>query len=49
MFTIYKYMFENKMCDEKWLLGCVPNAGLSQAEYDEIVGGKDETNKPAQK
>lgn len=41
MFSIYKYMFDNGMCDKNWLLSCVPDAGLSQAEYEKIVGDTD--------
>lgn len=41
MFTIYEYMFKNNMCDEAFLQSCVPNAGLSQKEFEEIVGDKD--------
>lgn len=38
MFSIYKFMYDNGMCDKSYLLSCVPDAGLSQAEYDQIVG-----------
>lgn len=41
MFTIYEYMFKNNMCDEAFLQSCVPDAGLSQKEFEEIVGDKD--------
>jgi hypothetical protein len=38
-------MYDNGMCDKNWLLSCVPDASLSQAEYDQIVGDKhEETN-----
>lgn len=45
MFSIYKFMYDNGMCDKSYLLSCVPDAGLSKAEYDQIVGDKhEETN-----
>ncbi|ADQ59436.1 hypothetical protein LA2_07585 [Lactobacillus amylovorus GRL 1112] len=42
MFSIYKFMYDNGMCDKSYLLSCVPDAGLSKAEYDQIVGGSNE-------
>lgn len=42
MFSIYKFMYDNGMCDKSYLLSCVPGAGLSKAEYQEIVGGSNE-------
>ena len=30
------------MCDKSYLLSCVPDAGLSKAEYDQIVGDGNE-------
>ncbi len=42
MFSIYKFMYDNGMCDKSYLLSCVPDAGLSKAEYQEIVGGSNE-------
>lgn len=42
MFDIYKFMYDSGMCDKNYLLSCVPDAGLSQVEYDQIVGGKND-------
>ena len=42
MFSIYKFMYDNGMCDKSYLLSCVPDAGLSKAEYQEIVGDSNE-------
>lgn len=42
MFDIYKFMYDSGMCDKNYLLSCVPDAGLSQAQYDEITGGKND-------
>lgn len=40
MFDIYKFMYDSGMCDKNYLLSCVPDAGLSQQDYDAIIGGK---------
>ncbi|WP_155831121.1 XkdX family protein [Lactobacillus kitasatonis] len=42
MFSIYKFMYDNGMCDKSYLWSCVPDAGLSKVEYDQIVGDSNE-------
>lgn len=38
---MYKFMYDAGMCDKAYLQSCVPDCGLSQAEYEKIVGDTD--------
>lgn len=41
MFDMYKFMYDNGMCDEAYLQSCIPDCGLSQEEYQKIVNDKE--------
>lgn len=41
MFDMYKFMYDAGMCDKAYLQSCIPNFGLSQEQYNEIVGDTD--------
>lgn len=45
MFDMYKFMYDAGMCDKAYLQSCIPDCGLSQAEYNEIVGVGDKDEK----
>lgn len=38
---MYKFMYDSGMCDKSYLQSCIPDCGLSQAEYEQIVGVND--------
>lgn len=44
MFDMYKFMYDNGMCDKAYLQSCIPDCGLSQAEYEKIVGDNNENS-----
>ena len=44
MFDMYKFMYDNGMCDKTYLQSCIPDCGLSQAEYEKIVGDNNENS-----
>lgn len=48
MFDMYKFMYDAGMCDKAYLQSCIPNFGLSQEQYNKIVGGTNEEVKPVE-